>query len=93
MRRNALARAVHHKRSLKQVWQLGDVARYASEFVDLVSRKAKQLGVEVRVERRLAAGDISLLSWLLATPLGAGLYKLSRGSQSEVVPPPGDVAP
>ena len=29
-------------------WQFGDVARYASEFVDLVSRKAKQLGVEVR---------------------------------------------
>ena len=26
MRRNALARAAHHKRSLKQVWQLGDVA-------------------------------------------------------------------
>jgi ssDNA-binding Zn-finger/Zn-ribbon topoisomerase 1 len=26
MRRNELARAVHHKRSLKQVWQLGDFA-------------------------------------------------------------------
>ena len=26
MRRKMLARAVHHKRSLKQVWQLGDVA-------------------------------------------------------------------
>ena len=52
----------------------------------LVSRKAKQLGVEVRVERRLAAGDISLRSWLLATPVGARLYKLSRGHQSEVQP-------
>ena len=39
MRRNALARAVHHKRSLKQVWQLGDVARYASRFI-----KSQRLG-------------------------------------------------
>ena len=41
----------------------------------------------------LRAGDAELLSWLLATPVGAQLYKLSRGAQSEVVPPPGDVAP
>ena len=39
MRRNALARAVHHKRSLKQVWQLGDVARYASRLI-----KSQRLG-------------------------------------------------
>ena len=34
MRRNALARAVHHKRSLKQVWQLGDVTGDAPRFIE-----------------------------------------------------------
>ena len=56
--------------------------------LDLLCQRIAMLGVEVRVERRLAAGDMSLRSWLLATPVGARLYKLSRGHQSEVQPLP-----
>jgi hypothetical protein len=37
------------------------------------------------MEAKLRAGDAELLSWFLATPLGATLYGLSRGKKEAPV--------
>jgi hypothetical protein len=67
---------------------------YNDLFVDLVKQKADHLGISVaEMEKRLRSGDGELLSWLLATPAGAALYKFSRSAQSELVGSPSNVAP
>jgi hypothetical protein len=54
----------------------GDSKAYADHFDDLIRDKAKHLGISVgEMESRLAKGDANLLSLLLATPLGAALYR------------------
>ena len=71
MRRNALARAAHHKRSLKQVWQLGDVARYAPSFIE--SQPVGSLCI-VRIGM---AVDISDCLFVAVYDLKAAVYRLN----------------
>lgn len=53
----------------------GDSKSYADHFEHLIEDKANHLGItKSEMEQRLRAGDATLLSMLIATPLGAYLY-------------------
>lgn len=55
--------------------RMGESKSYDDHFMDLVRAKAGKLGISVmEMERRLRAGDASLLSFLLATPFVADAF-------------------
>jgi hypothetical protein len=63
----------------------GESKSYADHFDDLISDKAKHLGITVsEMEKRLRNGDANLLSWLAATtPAVYEAYRQWQAPQSE----------
>lgn len=61
----------------------GESKSYADQFDDLIADKAKFMGISVQeMERRLRNGDATLLSLLLATPLGIAAYQEYQSEKS-----------
>jgi hypothetical protein len=61
---------------------------YSDTFEDLLQEKADHMGIsKAEMEKRLRAGDATLLSLMLATPMGMALYKQSQGQQDEPAGP------
>lgn len=58
----------------------GESKSYADQFEDLLGDKAKHLGItQEALERRLRAGDVNLMSWLMVTtPAVYQAYQLWR---------------
>jgi hypothetical protein len=64
----------------------GESTSYADQFDTLVRDKARHLGIGVKeMERRLSKGDATLLSAVLAMPLGLAALKIWQGSSSREV--------
>jgi len=60
----------------------GESKSYADQFDDLISDKAKFLGITVKeMEDRLRRGDATLLSVMLFTPIGAAAYSEYQNQQ------------
>jgi len=60
----------------------GESKSYADQFDDLISDKAKFLGITVKeMEDRLRKGDATLLSVMLFTPIGAAAYSEYQNQQ------------
>ena len=60
----------------------GESKSYADQFDDLIADKAKFMGITVQeMEKRLRNGDATLLSLVLATPLGAAAYRESQSQE------------
>lgn len=54
----------------------GESMSYADHFEDLIQKKAKHMNITpAELEKRLRAGDATLLSLMIATPLGAAVYR------------------
>ena len=58
----------------------GESKSYADHFDDLISAKAKHLGITVReLEEKLRNGDANLMAFVLASPFGAALLSGALG--------------
>lgn len=63
----------------------GESKSYADQFDDLIADKAKFMGISVlEMEKRLRNGDATLLSLVLATPLGAAAYRESQSKEGGI---------